>query len=562
MPQAQASSTDLFLGPNGLLRRHALGLGVATLAGVGGSAATVALLALINRMLHAEGGLASGLALTFVGLALLTLAGRVLSDALTNRIGQDILRSLRTRLAQRILAAPIDELERFRTHRLTPVLTHDIGMVSGLCLGLPMTVVSATIVLGCLGWLVWLSWQLAALLAVVMAGGIAIHRLALERAIAGFDAAREGEDALHKAWRRLGDAAKELRLSRGRRAQVYQGEILRSVDDIRQASVKAGDAFSFAHEAGSALYFLFIAVVFGAARFWNLSAEALSGFVLALLYLKGPMDQVLGFLPFFARARVALGRVAELTERFESPEPGLADAVVGTGARPAFAEAIALSGVRYAFAPAEAEEGAQAAQVAAPFVFGPIDLRIARGEILFIAGDNGSGKTTFLKLLTGLYLPQSGTLTVDGEAVTDASRDTYRQLFSPVLSDFHLFEALTDEPGLTHAQRDDLARAGLARLALEGKVAVNDGAFSTIDLSTGQRKRLALVHAWVEARPVMVFDEWAADQDPSFRHQFYTELLPELRAKGHTLVVISHDDRYFGVADRVVHFRDGRIAAA
>src|SRR5256885_14002412 len=67
------------------------------------------------------------------------------------------------------------------------------------------------------------------------------------------------------------------------------------------------------------------------------------------------------------------------------------------------------------------------------------------------------------------------------------------------------------------------------------------------------------VHAYLEGRPVLVFDEWAADQDPSFRHLFYTELLPELRARGHLLVVISHDDRYFHLADRIVRMEAGRM---
>jgi putative ATP-binding cassette transporter len=100
----------------------------------------------------------------------------------------------------------------------------------------------------------------------------------------------------------------------------------------------------------------------------------------------------------------------------------------------------------------------------------------------------------------------------------------------------------------------------LERLEIAHKVSLKNGAFTTTDLSTGQRKRLALVHAYLEGRPVLVFDEWAADQDPTFRHLFYTELLPELRAKGHLLVVISHDDRYFHLADRIITMSAGRIA--
>jgi putative ATP-binding cassette transporter len=141
--------------------------------------------------------------------------------------------------------------------------------------------------------------------------------------------------------------------------------------------------------------------------------------------------------------------------------------------------------------------------------------------------------------------------------VTDATRDDYRQLFTTVFSDFYLFQDLLAGEG--GAPLPEAARPYLERLEIAHKVSVRDGAFTTTDLSTGQRKRLALVHAWLEGRPVLVFDEWAADQDPAFRHLFYTELLPELRAKGHLVVVISHDDRYFHVADRVVRMAKGQV---
>lgn len=546
-----SASSEIFLGRDGLLRKYGFALCMATLAGVGGSAATVALLALVNESLHSPGG-ATDAALGFAGLALLALAGRALSNALTNRVGQSVIRDLRLMLARRILAAPLDTVERYRTHRLMTVLTQDVDMVSGLCLSLPITAVAGAVVLGCVGWLVWLSWQMALLLLATMALSIAVQRVAQARATAGFDVARTHEDALHKAWRTLGDAAKELRLSRARRWHLFDGRIARHAQAIQQAEVRAGDAFSLAHEFGAALYFLLIGLVFLAARWWQVPNEVLGGFVLALLYMKGSLDQVLGALPYFARARVALDRVTALCEQFASAEGEHAPTRHDAQHTPLLRDAIELRGVRYGF---EAAEGAT------PFVLGPLDLRVARGEILFIAGENGAGKTTLLKLLTGLYVPQQGQLLLDGMPVTDTTRDDFRQYFSPVLSDFHLFEELPK----THAddeQRDATARAGLQRLALAHKVALQDGVFSTTDLSTGQRKRLALLHAWAEARPIMVFDEWAADQDPAFRRQFYNEFLPELRAQGHTLVVISHDDRYFGIADRVLHMHDGGLRAA
>jgi putative ATP-binding cassette transporter len=190
------------------------------------------------------------------------------------------------------------------------------------------------------------------------------------------------------------------------------------------------------------------------------------------------------------------------------------------------------------------------------FTLGPIDLALHPGECVFLIGGNGSGKTTLAKLLTGLYFPDAGEIRLDGRPVGEAERESYRQLFSTVFSDFHLFERLH---GIEASRTDGPARQYLERFHLERKVRIEGGAFSTLDLSQGQRKRLALLAAYLEDRPIYLFDEWAADQDPAFKEIFYRQLLPELKARGKAAIVISHDDRYFGVADRVVKLEDGRL---
>lgn len=146
----------------------------------------------------------------------------------------------------------------------------------------------------------------------------------------------------------------------------------------------------------------------------------------------------------------------------------------------------------------------------------------------------------------------------DGSPVLTETRDDYRQLFTTIFSDYYLFEDLIRGEGPV----PDVAERYLQRLEVAHKVSVENGVFTTTDLSTGQRKRLALMNAWLEERPVLVFDEWAADQDPAFRHIFYTELLPDLKRLGKTIIVISHDDRYFGIADHLVRLRDGKIVAS
>jgi len=189
----------------------------------------------------------------------------------------------------------------------------------------------------------------------------------------------------------------------------------------------------------------------------------------------------------------------------------------------------------------------------ADFVLGPLDLELLPGELVFLIGGNGSGKTSFAKLLLGLYEPEAGEIRLDGERIDRAGRDRYRQSFSAVFFDFHLFDEL---PG---GGLDEEARRHLRELQLDGKVEIADGRLSTTALSQGQRKRLALLSAYLEDRPIYLFDEWAADQDPYFKEVFYRRLLPRLKAQGKTVLVISHDDRYFDVADRVVRLSEGRI---
>jgi putative ATP-binding cassette transporter len=192
------------------------------------------------------------------------------------------------------------------------------------------------------------------------------------------------------------------------------------------------------------------------------------------------------------------------------------------------------------------------------FGIGPIDLVFRSGEVVFIVGGNGSGKTTLVKLIAGLYVPDAGQLRLGDTLITPENLDWYRQHFSVVFSDFHLFDVLL---GVFRADVDDTSNRYLARLELDHKLHVSNRTFSTTALSQGQRKRLALLTALIEERPICVFDEWAADQDPRYKEVFYSSLLPDLRARGKTVIVITHDDRYFAAGDRVVKLDDGRIVA-
>lgn len=523
------------------------------LCGVLGGFGVTALLATVNQGLHATADEHGRLILAFAALCLLVLIGSTVSDIGTNIVGQRIIADLRVSLAAKILAAPIDQLERYRTHRLIPVLTQDIDTVSDFAFLSSSFAVAITVTLGCLVYLAWLSPSMALVTVAAILVGTVAQGWARTRGVRGFMAARESEDELQKHYRAIAEGAKELRINRPRRLYLHTRKLRATVARISAAQIASINLFVTAKAFGTSLFFIVIGVtlVLRAVLWPDTEPAVLSGFVLVLLYMKGPLDQIISAIPLLSRAQVAIRRIADLSERFSNPEPHLLVDTPDAGrgpARPRNAVAtIELRGVTYGF---PAPDGAQ------PFRLGPVDLTIRGGDTVFIVGENGCGKTTLIKLLLGLYVPQAGEVLLDGEPVDAAGRDDYRQSFTTVFADYYLFD---DPAGDGDPAIPEHAARYLERLEVAHKVSLKDGAFTTTDLSTGQRKRLALLNAWIENRPVLVFDEWAADQDPTFRRIFYTELLPDLKRLGKTIVVISHDDRYFHVADHLVRMEAGRI---
>lgn len=546
-----------------LLRPHGGWIGLSVVTGLCAGAATVALLATVNGALHRAGGMTRQGLLLYVALCLAALAGRGASDVCTNLVGQRVVAQLRKRLSENILHAPLQALEQFQSHRLMPILTTDVEIVSHIAFTLSATLISVAVSAGCLLYLAVLSPGLFALMLTALVAGTVIQAWAQGRGMRGFWSVREQEEQLHRAYRTLTEGAKELRLHRKRRARLLQ-QITDTVDAIRALSGRAVNTYVIAKAFGAALFFLLIALVLAWGSRYAVDAAVLSGFVLVLPFLKGPMDQIATALPTFGRARVALQRIEALRSHFAQREERASPDEAGLDADRLSAEQIRrferieLRGVTYTFDHKEAKPTGQGGE-SEGFALGPINLVLRRGEMVFIVGDNGSGKTTFMKLLLGLYPPTDGEILLDGQAVTAHARDSYRQLFGAVCSDFYLFDELVAETAKEDDASQTQAHTHLRRLGLDRKVHIRGGRFSTTDLSTGQRKRLALLQASLDVRPVLVFDECAADQDPEFRNQFYTEWLPEFRAQGHLLIVITHDDRFFHLADRVLRMHEGRL---
>jgi putative ATP-binding cassette transporter len=264
------------------------------------------------------------------------------------------------------------------------------------------------------------------------------------------------------------------------------------------------------------------------------------GYTLTILYLTNPLDSILGWLPAFNQAAIALNKIQALglmADRSEGP-------VTSTAVK-SF-KSISLHEVTYSYQPANKED--------CGFSLGPINLTVRPGEVLFIVGGNGSGKTTLAKLLTGLYSPHTGEIQLDKQVVDAAATGNYRQLFSTVFVEGHLFDRLL---GIDLDPK--LLKFWAGMLGIEDKVDFATGHLQVDRLSRGQHKRLAMLVACLDQRPVFVFDEWAAEQDPIFKDVFYRQIVPELILTGRAVVAITHDDRYFFAADRIVKLVDGRM---
>ncbi|HEY1377654.1 MAG TPA: cyclic peptide export ABC transporter, partial [Gemmataceae bacterium] len=511
-----------------------------------GGLASAGLIALIQTALAGPGPAAGTVAAAFVGLCGVVLVTKIASQALLVRLGHQAVHDLYLQLSRRVLAVPLRALEEFGPHRVLALLTEDVPVIANALLGLSVIGINLAILLCCLLYLAWLSPAVLAGLLAFLAVGVVTYLWAVGRANRSLKRAREGQDELLHHFRGLTEGAKELKLHRPRRlgflGQLLEPTCARLRDDLDAGMILYAAASSW----GQLLFFVAIGLVLFVLPGWvALDGPTLAGAVLTTLYTTSPLEAVMAWLPAIGQASVSLRKVEDLARLGGEPRAEDGSAAVPEPAVRAVVEMVRVTHTYHR----EGEEGG--------FQLGPIDLAMRPGEVVFLVGGNGSGKTTLAKLLAGLYAPEAGEIRLNGRPVTAADREAYRQHFAAVFGDFYLFERLV---GLGRPGLDDQAAHYLRHLRLDQKVTVRDGAFSTTELSQGQRKRLALLTAYLEDRPVYLFDEWAADQDPVFKKVFYTQLLPELKARGKAVLVISHDERYFGVADRVLRLDYGKLA--
>jgi len=528
-------------------------LALIVVAGVVGGLANTALLVLINTGLNRREAIDGPFYLGFFGLCLLLPAARFFSDGLVVHLSQSLMKRLRVQLCRQILATPLRRLESLGSHRLFAILTDDVGALTRAQATLPLLFMYLTVLAAGLAYLGWLSWTvLLALVVVIAVAAFGYQRMILE-AVRLFDHARETHNHLFDHFRALTQGTKELKIHH-RRRRAFVDKVAGTTERLRSYNFKAELIASAGTSWGHMLFFLVVGlIVLVLPEVRSVDAETLTGYTLVILYLITPLQVVLNSLPAFGRAQVAIARLE--TVGGSLAEPSADEEAPADEAPPAPWRRLELAGVTYSYR----RDGDGRDGDAGSFTLGPLDLVLEPGEVVFLTGGNGSGKTTLAKLLVGLYPVAGGEIRVDGEPVTADGRERYRQRFSAVFQDFFLFDELigVELPDLPDLEAT--ARGYLGQLRLDHKVAVENGEFSTTDLSQGERKRLALLGAYLEDRPIYVFDEWAADQDPELKEVFYRELVPQLKKRNKAVCVISHDDRFYGVADRLVKLDGGRV---
>lgn len=511
--------------------------------------ATVVVIATVSAAAQAAAGGQVSLRLAgifLVATALYALVQNALMAGFATEV-EGIIHRIRQSVFADIRAADLPTLQRIGRTPLFAAITQDTQTISR---NLPLLVIgSQQLVL-----VVFIALYLAtlSLAAFVLAAGFCLaavwlHLARMKALGIATDMAMADEGRLFDGLGGLLHGLKEVRMSAARSAAL-RADLADVSLDARQdkSAIKAHWAREFAL-IQLAFYVLIGLMVFVVPMFTaDFHSVALPG-TMAALFLIGPVGTVATAIPAIDDAERALLSIRTIQGRLKDALANRADEAAESldGA----VTEVAMQDIRFAYAGSDGDPG---------FSVGPLSASFRAGQLTFITGGNGSGKSTMMQLLTGLVPVQGGELWVNGLPLRITQMQAWRDNIAAVFSDYHLFSRLygIDKQALEQAP------SLLQLLEMTDKVALHGDAFSTLDLSAGQRKRLALIAALLENKPVLVLDEWAADQDPHYRRVFYEQILPQLRDAGKIVICVTHDDRWFGLADQILHMDEGRFKPA
>lgn len=526
-----------------------LAIGIAVISAFMG----ISLIVLINRMIEEQYYADLGTYFWyFVCLLICLVISGVVSQIMLSRIGLSIVYRLRLAIINRILVTDIETLERVGEHRLYAVLANDINTIANAFRRFPVATYNTLLFIGGMAYLGYLSLPLFMLTIVIIFLALVVNRIIARKMSSLYRDVRVTQDTLYKQYQASIDGRHELRLDNARRQHLFYQLFKPAANHSREVESRAETWWAINNSWVAMVVFILMGMVtFLGIQQFKLPLNVVTGYILVIMFLRTPISMMVDMLPSLVDGSVSLKKISEL-ELHKYHEDSLDN--LPNYAVSEFKQ-LELDGVSYLYP----DDNKQTSNSSNNYTFSlrPLTLNIFSGEVLFIIGGNGSGKSTFFKILTGLYPSHSGNLFLNNQRINAENIDWYRNHFITVLSDFYLFDHIAIDP---HSSVNmDRANHYLARLKMDKKVQLQNGVLSTKKLSQGQRKRLALLAVYLSPRPIVLLDEWAADQDPVFREVFYNEILPELKAQGKTIIAITHDDKYFDCADRVLSFDSGTM---
>ncbi len=509
-----------------------------------GGIATAAILAGINAGLQGKSGLWAPM-LFVIALFLFINAQYYVTITTTAEI-EAIIHKIRLRLMDQIRHSELLAIEGIGRSRIFSAITGDTAVLTQASNMLCFTVQGAVLICFVAIYVAFLSVAAIVTTIVIVSIAATIFHLKNRRLVAEKQRSAEWERRLFDRLTDFLDGFKEIKLNNARSDDLFDDavDVSRTAANIKIKS--QAETFKLIVTSQISMYVLLGAVVFVAPQFSSeLGGAALTKTTTALMFIVGACFGLVQSIPVLLNANAAADRI----EQLENTLRRLLPPDVPTVPIPKRFDKIEMRNIEFRYVDRFSDVS---------FKIGPIDFDLQAGELVFITGGNGSGKSTFLRVLSGLYPPDSGEITLDGMHIDENTRDTYRNLMSAIFFDYHLFQRLYGIPEPAPGEVDRL----LAQFRLGDKTGLTDGQFRTLDLSGGQRRRLALIVSLLEKRPILLLDEWTAEQDPEFRRKFYDELLPDLMKAGATIVVITHDDRYLDELDlpaRRIRMDEGRI---
>lgn len=460
---------------------------------------------------------------------------------------EGIVELVRLRIVEKIHYADLISIERIgRAPTYNAISTHSLNIALGAT-GIIRAFTALVFVCSAFLIILYISGMAFLILTGTVAVLIIIFNFHQDKANAGWSAAMRQDNQFIHAFGNLIDGFKEVKMNSAKANDFIEVGLRPLAAEGKKLRTEVGfEVNRCMLLVTSGLCIVLGALVFLLPLFSPPEVTKLPSLIIFAVFLVGPLSQVVAIFPILSQAIASIREIQRVEKLLDSIyEEGLADPVSETGPALPF-NTLLCTALAFSY---RDERGRPS------FSLEPLDFQLSRGELVFITGGNGSGKSTFLKVLAGLYPPARGTIAVNSVVVDRDNRQRYRHLFSNVFSDFHLFDRLYGIKEVDQVRVRDL----LELTELSHQTSIEGHRITTLSLSTGQRKRLALVLSLLEDKPILLLDEWAIEQDPAFRRKFYREILPWLKRQEKTVVAVTHDDDHYDVADRVLKMQFGNF---